>query len=279
MTSIELSVIIPVFNGETYLEQTIQSVLFACKNLDSFEILISDNHSTDLTPLIINQYVNDKIRQISPSSKLSIGENWSFVSAAASGQYIKFLGADDVLYGNLSEEIQLLKENPECVALISKRNVIDKWGNIRLRSRGISSSSGVVNGNDLLRKMWRSGTNLIGDPSALLFQREPFLESLPWVDNPYPYVVDLSLYVKCFTNQKVLLSEKTVSGFRIHSKSVTGKTFTGQAKQFLDLYHDTKDNLGISGSLSKKIHTIITACMAYMKQFAKIFFILFISKF
>jgi glycosyltransferase involved in cell wall biosynthesis len=275
MNDVILSIVIPVYNGFPYIQETIKSALISCSDLENFEIVISNNFSTDATEEVIRNFNHPKIRVINPPYKMSIGENWSFVSLAAQGEYIKFLGADDVLYGLISNEIDLLSSHPNCVALISRRKVITGSGKVRIKSRGISRRLQVAHGNKMISKTWVSGTNLIGDPTALLFRKTHFQNSLPWEDKPFPYLVDLTLYLKCFSDCFVLLSPNVVSGFRIHKASITGKTLSGQARQFYGLFkiHQNKRNNHKSSPLNIVMKSARVWCMANVKQFAKVIFI------
>lgn len=53
---ITVSVVMPVYNGEKYLNQAIESVLLQRKEISSIELLIVDDASTDSTPEIIKKY-------------------------------------------------------------------------------------------------------------------------------------------------------------------------------------------------------------------------------
>ncbi len=49
-----LSVIIPVYNGASFLEKCIKSIL--CQSFENFEVIVVDDGSTDLTPEICRSY-------------------------------------------------------------------------------------------------------------------------------------------------------------------------------------------------------------------------------
>jgi len=267
-----LTVVIPNFNGAMYLEEAILSALENSRGIDEFEIIVSDNHSTDNSKDIILKYVNRNVRLVVPDKQLSIGEHWTFVCSQATGKYVKFLGADDLQSSLLINEIETLSSHPRAVALVSRRQIIGGNGGVILRSRGISKTFALVSGDKLIQKTWESGTNLIGDPTAILFRKDSLIKALPWEDKPFPYVVDLSLYIKCFQGQEVLVSPKVVSSFRIHTSSVTGKTLSGQAKQFYGLFKlkEISDRPKDLFSILKMIQVFV---MSYIKQFAKIVFI------
>ena len=256
-----LSIVIPNLNGSAYLEETILSALKFMQGINNFEIIVSDNYSTDDSKNIILKYAENNVRLVLPERRLSIG-----------GNYVKFLGADDLQIDFLIKEVDILESEPEAVALVSRRKIIDGTGQVILKSRGVGKELSLISGDRLINQTWMSGTNLIGDPTALMFRRENLLSALPWEDESFPYVVDLSLYIKCFPRKKVMLSKNTVSSFRIHAGSVTGKTLGGQAQQFYGLFlqYLNQNYEKRSVTVVKKFRVLI---MAYLKQIAKIVFV------
>src|SRR5213594_664427 len=85
-----VSVIIPVFNGERYIRQTIESVL--AQTYNNFEILVIDDGSTDGTAGIVKSYEN-KLRYIrQPNRGASQARNQGI--RLSQGKYIAFQDAD-----------------------------------------------------------------------------------------------------------------------------------------------------------------------------------------
>lgn len=98
-----VSIITPIFNGEKYILETIQSVLN--QTYTNWELIIVDNKSTDNSAEILNSIDDERIKAISleynsggPARPRNIGvEN-------AKGEYIAFLDADDVWVPNKLED-------------------------------------------------------------------------------------------------------------------------------------------------------------------------------
>lgn len=94
-----IAVCIPSHNCGPYLRSTIESVLYQRSPAD--EIIISDDHSTDDSVAILNDYADDpRIRIIHQEKRLSIGEHYRFLLETAQSDYVCFLSADDVLLEN-----------------------------------------------------------------------------------------------------------------------------------------------------------------------------------
>lgn len=95
MESTLVSVIIPIFNSEKYISDTIISV--QNQTYQNWEMLLVDDGSTDETQTIITSFLTDKRIQFYPLEKNSgTGVARNFGVAKAAGKYISFLDADDL---------------------------------------------------------------------------------------------------------------------------------------------------------------------------------------
>ena len=108
-----VSIIMPTFNREKFLERSISSVLN--QSFESWELIIADDGSTDGTFNIINNYMKsqEKIRYIKHSNrKPPLSLNAGILSSC--GQYITFLNSDDEYkYDHLKLRVEFLREHPE----------------------------------------------------------------------------------------------------------------------------------------------------------------------
>src|SRR5262249_60446249 len=89
------SVGLPVFNGESYLESAITSVLG--QTFEDFELIICDNASTDRTAEICNDYAarDSRIRYFRNPRNLGAAPNYNLAFSQARGRYFKWLAHDD----------------------------------------------------------------------------------------------------------------------------------------------------------------------------------------
>ena len=89
-----VSIIIPVYNGESYLRPTLEGVI--CQTHDRLEIIVCDDGSTDTTPLIVRQILDPRISYLRQSnSGVSAARNLGL--SLSKGAYIIFLDSDDIL--------------------------------------------------------------------------------------------------------------------------------------------------------------------------------------
>jgi glycosyltransferase involved in cell wall biosynthesis len=116
-----ISIITVVFNGEKYLEETIQSVIN--QTYDNVEYIIIDGQSTDGTLDIIRKYEHVIDYWISEKDN-GIYDAWNKGIRASSGEWIGFLGADDIYLPDAIEKYISLINITKSVKYISAQNVL-----------------------------------------------------------------------------------------------------------------------------------------------------------
>ncbi|MEC4888448.1 MAG: glycosyltransferase [Nitrospira sp.] len=121
-----VSIIVPVFNGEDYLRESLDSIL--AQTYPRIEIVVLDDASTDRTPEIIASY-GDRVRyrRIPENRGQYVNDNEAI--AAAHGEYIAIYHADDVYDPCIVEkEVAALERYPEAGAAFCKDIFIDLEG-------------------------------------------------------------------------------------------------------------------------------------------------------
>ncbi|QIE56847.1 glycosyltransferase family 2 protein [Pikeienuella piscinae] len=91
------SIGLPVYNGENYLEEAIQSVLD--QSFQDFELIISDNASTDATPEICQAFAerDSRITYVRHPRNIGAAKNYNYVFHLARAQHFNWLAHDDIL--------------------------------------------------------------------------------------------------------------------------------------------------------------------------------------
>lgn len=99
----KISIIITIYNAEKYLKATIDSVIN--QTMSDFEIILTDNGSTDGSRVIAEEYANKykNIRIIYVQDNIGTGAGQNIGLRAANGEYIYFLDSDDIINKNLLE--------------------------------------------------------------------------------------------------------------------------------------------------------------------------------
>ncbi len=110
MTARLISVIMPVFNGERYLAEALDSVLAQTQR--PLEVIVVDDGSTDGTAAALDAYGDRIVRLWQPNLGPGVARNTGL--ARASGAYLSFMDADDVLHPEkLERQLACLDAHPD----------------------------------------------------------------------------------------------------------------------------------------------------------------------
>ncbi|HVV14408.1 glycosyltransferase family 2 protein [Amycolatopsis sp.] len=124
-----LSLGLPVYNGEEYLAESLDALLG--QSFEDYELVISDNASTDGTEEICRTYVakDSRVRYIRLAKNIGAAGNHNYVFAEARGELFKWASHDD-LYGRdlLLRCVEALDERPDIVLAHSHNAIIDGEG-------------------------------------------------------------------------------------------------------------------------------------------------------
>jgi len=97
VSDLKYSIILPVYNGLPYLETAVASVL--ASNRNDFELLVSDDHSTDGSIQYLESIQDSRLRLLRTPARMSMAEHWEWVLSHSKGSWGMFLGQDDALQG------------------------------------------------------------------------------------------------------------------------------------------------------------------------------------
>ena len=113
----KVSIGLPVYNGENYIEEAIQSVLK--QTYTNFELVISDNASTDNTAVICQNYAaqDSRVRYCPVTENLGAAWNFNRVFELAHGEYFKWLAHDDLIAPTYLEKCTAILDNDPGVVL------------------------------------------------------------------------------------------------------------------------------------------------------------------
>jgi glycosyltransferase involved in cell wall biosynthesis len=115
-----ISVIVPNFNQRPeYLRAAIDSLL--AQTFSDFEIIVSENHSTNNSEALLRTYTDPRMRIFKPPSHVPMAANFAFGADQATGSYIAFLPSDDLVEPDwLEKMVPLARANPEAVLLFGE---------------------------------------------------------------------------------------------------------------------------------------------------------------
>lgn len=109
-----VSVLMPAYNDGAFLRTSIESVL--AQSLGDFELIVSDDGSTDETASITRQYCRDdaRIRLLTDQPNVGMTANWNRALRAAQGKFVMKLDADDAYHPSLlSAMVEAIQASPQ----------------------------------------------------------------------------------------------------------------------------------------------------------------------
>ena len=121
----------PVYNGEEYIEESIRCILN--QTCEDFELIISDNASTDRTKKICQDFVktDQRISYVCNKKNLGAAANYNQAFRLSSGKYFRWFNSDDLCAPNCHEQcLSVIENNPSAVLCYGKTSFIDMRGEI-----------------------------------------------------------------------------------------------------------------------------------------------------
>lgn len=234
-----VSVIIPVYKVEKFVDQCIESVVK--QTYDNLEIILVDDGSPDRCPEMCDQWVkrDDRIRVIHKDNDgVSVARNAGM--AASSGEYIYFIDSDDYIDSDLIEYVvkESVKNSSEMVFF--KYRFVDECGKEISSATENYPDSGVYSSNDVLRFIW---AGIIPNyPWGYCFKRELILHNQ--IEFP-PYRImgeDLAMmHLLINASNKVSFIDKELYSYRQRSGSALSDKNLRIAKSYFMSIKDVSD--------------------------------------
>jgi glycosyltransferase involved in cell wall biosynthesis len=194
----------PVYNAERYIEEALESLLG--QSFDDFELVISDNASTDRTGDICRAYVtrDERIKYFRMRRNYGVIENFNNVFRLSTGAYFKWAASDDVCGRDyLLRAVEVLDQDPSTVLVWAKTVGVDEQGQRVPLANEVS---------DL------NSTESVYSPDPIVrFSR--LLRNVWWVDGPFYGVIRASaleatrwLHPRHMSGDQILLTELSLRG-------------------------------------------------------------------
>lgn len=228
-----VSIGLPVYNGERYLSEVVDSILN--QTFADLELIIADNASTDSTPRICQQYADRDPRVRILGSDENKGAAWNFNRTvwAAKGRYFKWAAHDDLHAPEFLEEcIQPLEENADVVLSFPKFQFIDGDGEV-IRDYDFPVDVENASARDLFR-LYTAGGHIVQEIFGVF--RTDELKQTPLIG---PYVgSDLILLGRLALKGRFVQVPKVLFFHREHAER--SAIASGDNKTFTNWYDSSK---------------------------------------
>ncbi len=224
-----VSVVVPVYNAEAFVEETIRSVLR--QTYDNFEVIVVDDGSKDRTREIVERTAKED-RRVTYVFQKNAGQSAARNTAIrnAKGKYIAFLDADDLfLPRKLELQVAHLEHNPDCGVSYSKIYHFFDTDTNQLFYFDVGHPS-----SHLFEKLLHK--NFINPLSVVL--RKELLDRYGVFEHSFRRVDEQYLWLKLsYHKVKFCYLDQALGYYRIHRKSLSNEAvyFKETEERFLDL--------------------------------------------
>ena len=119
-----VSVIVPVRNRRALLRRLLDAL--AAQTFGDFELIVSDNASSDGTEALVRSYRDERIRYVKHERNMGAVSNFNRCMAMSRGRYVTVVNDDDVMLAeNLLLKVHALNEHPNVGFVYSGYQVVD----------------------------------------------------------------------------------------------------------------------------------------------------------
>lgn len=209
MNNPEISVVLPVWNGEKHIQDAIHSILN--QSFDNFELVIVDDASTDGTPKILHDFrsIDSRIKIIRNNKNMKLPESLNVGFRVAKGDWLTWTSDDNILEGDCLEILLNFAKKNHADFVFSDYKVIDeKNQEIKINTTGPSENLLLENTIGASFLYSRRVRDLIGDYDTSKFMFE-----------------DYDYWVRIYkSNIKMIHAEKVSPyKYRIHSNQLSNQ--------------------------------------------------------
>ena len=215
-----VSICIPTFNNEKYISETIDSALN--QTYQNFEIIVSDDASKDRTIEIARKFHDPRIKIFVNRTNTGITANWNRAVNLASGDYIKLVCGDDILYPTcIEKQTEILNNDASsAIALVTTYSDVIDWKSKIILKRKNFLAPGRNNSEQVIKKCMRFGTNLIGEPVVGMYRRDSLTQGTKY-DGANPYMIDLDFWFQLLMTGRLFVIDEYLAAFRVSSNSIS----------------------------------------------------------
>lgn len=231
-----VSVVTPVYNGEQYLAECIESVL--AQSYENWEYVIVNNCSTDDTLAIAEKYVqrDARIRIHNNRDFLSAVDNWNHAlhQMSPESEYCKVLHADDWLMPECLTQMVKVAEAHPSAGLVGAYRLLSGPAGVEIRGQGFPYPDSLMGGRELSRLVLLDQLHVFGTPSSLLvrsnliYEREEFYNK----NEHAKYNGDAQACYEVLQTTDFGFVHQVLTGTRQHDKSLTS-TFSSRFNTLL----------------------------------------------
>ncbi|MDP2573130.1 glycosyltransferase [Vibrio penaeicida] len=227
-----VSIIINCYNSDTYLKETIDSVI--SQTYENWEIIFWDNQSKDTSSEIINSYNDSRIKYFYSDTHTSLGCARNNALTKISGELCKFLDADDVIYPTHLEKVVPLFKTESIGLVYTNSDIFYQDGGVKIPNDRYVRESGDV------FDYWLNTYEVLL-PTVTI--RTSLLEQLDeWFDERFSMVEEYDLFLRLSKICETSYLYECLGFWRRHASSLTFSKRSNWLLEFKALKSKLKTN-------------------------------------
>jgi glycosyltransferase involved in cell wall biosynthesis len=210
----KISVLVPIYNGSTYLSETLNSLL--TQTFDNFELLAIDDGSTDASRDIVRSFQDERMRLI-PKENSGLCETMNLGIALANAPYIARCDQDDIsLPDRLERQLKVMEDHSEAFGLFAYST---KFGS---KHRWLNADKVVMAPGEVKKyEPMKDGSLLC----STMFVRTDAIRSIGGFRQAYYPADDWDLECRLAEAGEVLILREPVIAYRFQTSANTYRVF------------------------------------------------------
>jgi glycosyltransferase involved in cell wall biosynthesis len=239
----KVSVVIPTFNRSTFLRQAMTSVL--AQRYSDFELIVSDNASTDDTPAMVTGWMDGRIRHFRNDRNLGMAPNWNAGMRHARGEYVALLEDDNWWHPEyLARTVDTLDRHPDIAFVHTGLHLTDAQGKVMQVFRRWGSDRICDKKTELI-------TLLQGNKIFLstVTARRAIIETVGLFDEAIPFAPDWDLWLRVYMHHDGAFVAEPLVFYRQHDANLSKQFLAQPATLLADHQYVLEKTLGRIGDL------------------------------
>lgn len=249
-----LSVLMPVFNAEKYLAQSIESIL--SQSFKEYELIIVDDCSYDESLEIIKKYAkfDSRISFYQNHKNLGIAGNRNMCFNYSVGEYIAWQDADDIsLENRLQLQFDFLNANSNVGIIGGAMELFERNQIIGYRHYPLEDAS-------IRRNIYKYST--IAQPTMMI-RRSALLEAGPY-NLTYPPAEDLDMTFRIGRTWRLANTKETLIKYRVNEGSATFKAMKVMEINSAVIRQNNMNSLAFRATLGDRLFCLLHRISIYI---------------
>ena len=217
MSSPKISICIPAYNHQATIGYTIESILN--QTYQNFELIISDDNSTDKTIEVAKSFKDSRIKIIENKINSGVSVNCNMAIKNAIGDYISIIASDDIMLPTrLEKSINFLEKNSEFMAVFGFVETIDE-NNTIINHKIKNVFNQNVGSDNILKKLFYSG-NFLCAPSTTM--RRDLFNKTSYFNSCLLQLQDFDFWIRILVNNyKIKILPEPLIQYRVSGNNLS----------------------------------------------------------